>query len=484
MKISLFVVFIISLLFSCNSSNNPNGSGDTTDSTKVTGDVTIYTTTADRSYDFKKSSVDFSTKSNMSPTTITLNPEQRYQTMDGFGAAITGSTSYNLLKMTQSNRTAFLTNVFSPTDGMGYSYVRVSIGCSDFSLSEYTCWDNQAAGFALTSEETSYVIPVLKEILALNPALKIIASPWTCPIWMKNQDNDGNPWNGGTLKSEYYSQYADYFVKWIQAFKQNGINIYAVTPENEPENPGNSASLVMNWNEEQNFVNNFLVPAMKTVDLNTKIYIWDHNYDNTSYATNILNGGVDNLVAGSAWHDYAGSNSVLNSIHDAFPQKDIIFTETSIGTWNDGRNLQARLLPDMENIALGTINRWCKAVIVWNLMLDSDGGPNRGAEGGCGTCFGAVDISKANYSVITKNSHYYIIGHLASVVKPDAVRIGTSGYSTAGLTYSAFENTDGTYALVLVNNTGTVQNITVSDANHHFLYEIPANAVVSYRWKK
>ena len=493
MIISLISAFAASLLFSCSSPDKPDTGGGTNPPEEVTNDVTIYVTTNDRSYDFKKTTASFSDKSNMSPTTITLDPTKRYQTMDGFGAAITGSTAYNLLKMTQANRTKFLTETFSPTDGMGYSYVRVPIGCSDFSLSEYTCWDNQAAGFALTNEENSYIIPVLKEILAINPNLKVLGSPWTCPRWMKvNNLNDLQPfnsWTSGHLNPQYYGDYAGYFVKWIQAFKQNGVTIYSITPQNEPLNRGNSASLFMGWQEQRDFVRDALLPQLKTAGLNTKIYLFDHNYnyddmtDQYEYPVKIYDAGVtDNQVAGAAYHDYGGNKAELLNIHNKYPNKELIFTETSIGTWNDGRNLTARLLTDMENIALGTVNNWCKAVIVWNLMLDTDGAPNR--PGGCNTCYGAVDISKSNYSTITRNSHYYIIGHLASVVKSGATRIGTSGYTANGLTYSAFENTDGTYAFVLANNTSGTQNITISDANHHFLYAIPVNAVVSYCWKK
>ena len=486
MILSFLSAWVAGLLFSCSSPDKPGNGGGTNPPAEGKGDVTIYVTTNDRSYDFKKTTVNYSDKSNMSPTTITLNRNQRYQTIDGFGAAITGSTAYNLLKMKQADRTKFLTETFSPIDGMGYSYVRVPIGCSDFSLSEYTCWDNQAAGFSLTNEENNYVIPVLKEILAINPNLKVLGSPWTCPIWMKNQDDDGNPWNGGTLKTQYYTDYAGYFVKWIQAFKQNGVTIYSITPQNEPLNRGNSASLFMSWQEQRDFVRDALLPQLKAAGLSTKIYLFDHNYnydnmtDQYEYPVKIYDAGVtDSQVAGAAYHDYGGNKDELLKIHNKYPNKELIFTETSIGTWNDGRNLAARLLPDMENIALGTVNNWCKAVIVWNLMLDTDGAPNR--PGGCTTCYGAVDISKSNYSTITRNSHYYIIGHLASVVKPGATRIGTSGYTANGLTYAAFENIDG-LALVLVNNTSETKKITIDDTSHHFLYEIPAYAVVSYRW--
>jgi len=466
----IIITCLIGFVTCSNGSDNP-------DNPPTQGDVTLYITTSDRSQDFKKQAVNFSDE--QSAETITLHPDQRYQTMDGFGAAITGSSSYNLMQMSQDGRTQFLKETFSPTEGMGYSYVRVPIGCSDFSLSEYTCWDNQAAGFGLTDEETKYIIPVLNEILVINPTLKIIAAPWTCPRWMKTQ----NTWTSGHLQTQYYTDYAGYFVKWIQAFKQNGINIYAITPQNEPLNDGNSASLHMDWNEELAFVNNNLAPAFKTAGLKTKIYIWDHNYDN-DYPLQIYQAGGldDNYLVGSAWHDYAGSVDALNNVHSKYPNKEIIFTESSIGTWNDGHNFAVRLMADMENLALGNVNHWCRAVIVWNLMLDSNGGPYR--PGGCNTCYGAVDINKTNYKDLRKNSHYYIIGHLSSVVKPDATRIGVDSKANAGLVYSAFENTDGTYALVLLNNSANNRKITVSDGTRRFTYTVPLNSVVSYQWKK
>jgi glucosylceramidase len=494
MKRNIFSMFLACSVVGC---GGCNGQKDPIDqATKpvqpTTGDVILYLTSANRTHDFKKSFVNFSDKSNMSPSTIRLQTGTRYQTMDGFGAAVTGSTSYNLLQMTQERRTQFLKETFSPDEGMGYSYVRVAIGCSDFSLGEYTCWDNKDAGFGLTTEEINYVIPVLKEILAINPTLKIMGSPWTCPKWMKvNNLTDKQPfdsWTSGQLNPNHYQDYANYFVQWIQAFNNNGITIYSVTPQNEPLNRGNSASLYMEWNEQHAFVNNALVPAFKNAGLNTKIYLFDHNYNyddiasQIGYPVKIYKEGVDDqYVVGAAYHNYGGSRSELNKVHEDFPGKDLMFTESSIGEWNYGRDLEVRLMADMQELALGTVNNWCKGVIVWNLMLDSNKGPNR--EGGCTTCFGAVDIDLASGS-ITRNSHYYVIGHLAAVVKPGAVRIATSGYTATGVDYAAFENPDGSYALVLLNNTNDNKTITVDDGVKHFSYEVVAKAVVSYRWKK
>ncbi|MDR1983495.1 MAG: glucosylceramidase [Prevotellaceae bacterium] len=498
MKNNIYLNIIVSALilfagtaYSCNDKKDNNQGNP--ELPQEQGDVTMYVTNVSRTHDFERIITDFSDKPNMAPTTINIDPTVRYQTMDGFGAALTGSSCYNLLKMPASERTKFLKEVFSPTEGMGYSYIRIAIGCSDFSLSEYTCCDVQGIeNFALTTEETDFVIPVLKEILNINPSIKIMGSPWTCPRWMKvdnlNNKQPYNSWTSGQLNPDYYQDYAAYFVKWIQAFAQNGISIYSVTPQNEPLNRGNSASLYMEWTEQRDFVNNALVPKLKAAELKTKIYLFDHNYNydgNSSqnkYPAKIYAGGVDDeYVVGAAYHNYSGDRSELLNIHNEYPNKELLFTEASIGTWNDGKNLSVRLMDDMREIALGTVNNWCSGVLIWNLMLDTEGGPNR--PGGCTTCYGAVDID-INSFAITKNSHYYIIGHLSSVVKPGATRIGTNGYTATGITYSAFENTDGTYALVLLNNTENKKTITLDDGVKHFSYDVPAYAVISYQWKK
>lgn len=460
----------------------------------VAGDVNIYVTTTYLTRDLTPDGVYFSSNDNMAPTNIKIIPTERYQEMDGFGAAITGSTCYNLLLMQPEDRRRFLTETFSDRDGYGFSYIRISIGCSDFSLSEYTCCDTEGIeNFALQSEERKYILPILKEILAIHPNIKIMAAPWTAPRWMKvNNLVDREPistWTNGQLNPDYYQDYATYFVKWIQAFRNEGIEIYAVTPQNEPLNRANSASMYMGWEEQRDFIKTALGPQFKAAGLTTKIYSFDHNYnydnlaDQQSYPIKITEDAeAAQYIAGAAFHNYGGNREELNNVHKANPDKELLFTETSIGTWNSGRDLNTRLMEDMREVALGTVNNWCRGVIVWNLMLDNDRGPNR--EGGCQTCYGAVDINNSDYKTITRNSHYYIIAHLSSVVKPGAVRIGTGGYSDNNVVCSAFENTDGTYALVLMNNNEQKKKITFSDGTHHFSYDVPGKSVTSYRWSK
>ncbi|MCD7936969.1 MAG: glucosylceramidase [Tannerellaceae bacterium] len=497
MNLFLYIIFgWITALASCG--NDPvdenGGGGSQPPEPEERGDVTLLVTTNNRSLDLAKRAVDFSEKSNMSPSTITLDPSTRYQEMDGFGAAVTGSSCFNLLQMTQADRTAFLKETFDPKDGLGFSYIRISIGCSDFSLSEYTCCDTPGIeNFALQSEELNYVIPVLKEILAINPSIHIMGSPWTCPKWMKvNNLNDLQPfdsWTSGQLNPAYYEDYGTYFVKWIQAFEAQGIPIYSITIQNEPLNRGNSASLYMSWEEQRDFLRDALGPQMVAAGLKTKIYLFDHNYnyDNIvsqrQYPLHIYaDPEASQYTVGAAYHNYGGNRSELINIHNSYPDKELVFTETSIGTWNDGRNLSTRLIEDMRDVALGTVNNWCRGVIVWNLMLDTNRGPNR--DGGCQTCYGAVDINNQDFKTITRNSHYYIVGHLSAVVKPGAVRIGTTGYTDSNLMYAAFENPDKSYAFVLLNSGSEKKTLTLSDGTNHFTYEVPAGSVVSYKWNK
>ena len=464
--------------------------------TTPTGNVAnVYTTTGDGTNLLRQSKVSVQSGANMAPTTIELDPAQQYQTMDGFGFAVTYATCYNLLKMEKEARTEFLKKTYSTTEGYGVSYARISIGCNDFSSAVYTLCDEPGLdNFRLYRDETDYVIPVLKEILTINPNVKIIASPWTCPKWMKVSDIASmapfDSWTDGHLNPNYYATYANYFVKFIQTMKEQGINIYAVSPQNEPLNHANCASLYMPWQEEAPFVKE-LATAFRQNGLDTKIYVYDHNYDYGSddqqdYPIKVYNAlgtfeGSD-LVVGAAYHDYGGSNAELTDIHQQAADRELIFSESSIGMWNDGRNLSKRLMEDMRNVTLGTVNQWCKAVLVWNLMLDVNMGPN--LDGGCQTCFGAVDIS-ADYKTITRNSHYYIITHLSSVVQPGAVRVGVTDRSVVrnGLTYATFINPDGSNAAVLLNSSDEAVVTTLASGTQHVAVTVPAQGVVSCNWK-
>lgn len=488
----IFSLMLIAAATTCCGGNKPD---DGTQGTKPEEkhDVQTYITTGDNTMHFDAVGRDFEEGANLNfETTIYIKPETRYQQFDGFGVALNGSACYNLMKMSQENRTKLLRETFDPIDGMGYSYTRISIGCSDFSLSEYTCCGQKGIeNFALSSEDRTYIIPVLKEVLAINPNLKVMGSPWTCPRWMKvdnlTSKNPYNSWTSGQLNPDYYQDYAQYFVKWVQAFEAEGIHIESVTIQNEPLNRGNSASLYMTWQEQRDFVKLALGPAFEGAGLSTKILVFDHNYnydgigDQQQYPLKIYRDTeAARYIDGAAYHNYGGSASELDNIHQQAPEKNLYFTEHSIGTWNY-HNFSDGLMNDMRDVGMATITRWCKSVIVWNYMLDNERGPYR--PGGCGTCYGLVEINNRDYSSLNRRATYYVIGHLAKAFKTGSTRIDVKGYST-NLNVAAAENPDGTYGLVLQNMNDQGMTITVDDGTHHFNVVMPAKSVTTCLWGK
>lgn len=413
---------------------------------------------------------------------ITVDTSVTYQTMEGFGPAITGSSAYNLLLMSQVDRTKLLKEVFDTREGMGYSFIRVSIGCSDFSLDEYTCCDTKGIeNFEFNEYDRRDLLPVLNEIRAINPDIKILGSPWTCPKWMKIGTENSlpyNSWTSGRLNPIYYDDYALYFVKWIEYMEADGFPITAITIQNEPLNKGNSASMYMTWAEQRDFIVHSLAPAFAAHGIKTKIWCFDHNFDAYDYAVNLYKSEAAPYIDGSAWHAYGGSYTALSAVHAAAPTKGIYFTEQSIGTWRP--DFGDNLMWTMHDICIGSVNLYCGAVMFWNFMLDSQRGPNR--PGGCNTCYGFVDFADSGHQNLVRRSHYYAIAHMSKVVKTGAVRVASTGDRAAsGIVFSAFANPDGTHSLVLLNESEG-QTIVVYDGNGAFSFTAPRRSVTSLIW--
>ena len=414
-----------------------------------------------------------------------------FQSVDGFGLAITQASCYNLLLMPPEERTAFLTGLFSREEGMGSSLIRVCIGGSDFSLDEFTWCDNPGMeNFGVHPLDEEWLFPVLDQIFKINPDVKIIGSPWSCPKWMKMTENDGaayDSWTGGRLNPKYYSDYADYFVRWIQEMEKRGYPIYAVTLQNEPLNRGNSMSLYMPWEDQRDFIRQAVGPAFKAAGIKAKILLFDHNYnyDNMAsqqdYPLHILeDADAAQYVAGSAWHNYGGNVSTLDKVHGAFPNQDIYFTEASIGTWN--YTFDGCLINDFRDIFLGTLGRYGKGVTLWNLMLDDERKSFR--PGGCSTCFGAVTLFTKDRKTLVKNSHYYNVAHCSKVLQPGAVRLGTKGFETTGLTYQWYRNPDGSQALLLLNESSSAVLVNFVTDKHSVALKVPAKAIQSVIWEE
>ena len=503
MRKGKFVLLIIaftflSVLISSNScEESEKNVEETSDGSSTKNDIELFVTTANQSMLFEKVPLTFSEEDNMSPFTIKLDSTVTFQQIDGFGAAFTGSTCYNLMQMSTNRRKELLQETFDIETGVGYSYIRISIGCSDFSLSEYTYCDIPGIeNFAIQEEEIKYIFPVLREILTINPNVKIMASPWTPPRWMKVNNlvelKPYNSWTSGQLNPKYYQDYATYFVKYIQSMKKEGFEIESITIQNEPLNRGNSASLFMTWQEQLEFIKTALGPKFKENNIDTKIILYDHNYNYDSEKPDTKDQGqyplriyedseTSQYVDGAAYHAYGGNKSEMLKIHNARPDKNLYFTEISIGLWGNGYSFGNDLMWNLKEVGIGTLNNWSKAVIVWNFMLDEKHGPYR--PGGCDICLGAIDIDSSDYNSYIKNSHFYDIAHLSKVIKPGGYRIDSSNLNIDGLYYVASKNPDQTYGFVALNTQSKEQSITVDDGNHSFSYEIPAKAVASFSWR-
>ncbi|MBQ9873795.1 MAG: hypothetical protein IJM30_04975 [Thermoguttaceae bacterium] len=461
--------------------------------------IVSYETTADKARLFRKEFLAFDREenfdTNLGSARLIIDPSKTYQKVDGFGAAITGSTAFNLFKMAPEKREALLTETFSVEKGLGYSYVRVSIGCSDFSLSEFTCCDKPGIeNFALAAEDLEFVIPALKEILAINPDLKIVASPWTCPRWMKVKDLESlepfESWTSGRLNPKYYEDYALYFAKYLRAMGERGVKIDAITMQNEPLNRGNSASLFMTWQEQREFVK-VLGPKLRDEGIDVEIWAFDHNFnydsnkpecrDQWGYPLHIYEDEeAARYLTGAAYHAYGGSVEEMRRVRDARPDKALYFTEQSIGDW--GYSFGGDLMWFTREVGIGVMNCDCRAIIVWNFMLDDKRGPNR--PGGCQSCFGAVNISTPDYETVVRYSHFYEIGHFSKVVRTGAVRVDLALENAApGIRACAFRNPDGLFGLVAQNDSDEARTVEVVCDGKTFRVELRPKSVRSLRWK-
>jgi O-glycosyl hydrolase len=416
--------------------------------------------------------VNFSANTGTSPTTITLTPATSYQTMDGFGWCLTQASAEVISGLTTTVQNNLLNELFNPSTGLSSSMMRISIGASDLSNSTYsyneTSGDVGMTNFSLAGPDLTYLVPVIKKILLINPNIKILATPWSAPRWMKSN----NSWIGGSLQTQYYEAYARYFVKYFQAMKAQGINIWGITPQNEPENPNNEPSLAMNSTEQKNFINQQLGPQMAAAGFGgVKIIAFDHNCDNTAYPIDVLNNST--YVDGAAFHLYAGDISAMSTVKNA-TNKNVYFTEQFTGSTG---NFSDDFSWHMRNVVMGSINNWSKAVLEWNLAANTDNGPR--TPGGCTTCLPAVTVN--NSTSITRNVSYYIVGQISKFAKVGALRIG-SGSSSASITTTAFRNTDGSIVVLAYNANAAATTVKVVNGSNAFSYSIPPASAVTFVW--
>ena len=440
-----------------------------------------------------------------SAPTIVVDPTLTYQRMQGFGGSITDSAATVLYRLSPAARTATMRSLFDPVTGDGLDYLRQPIGASDFvATADYT-YDDLPAGqsdfaqqhFSIAHDQAQ-ILPLLRQAKALNPHLQIIASPWSPPAWMKTNGS----LIGGRLIDDprIYRSYALYLLKFVQAYRANGVTVNAITVQNEPQNrtPSGYPGTDMPSAQEEKVISD-LGPMLRAAGLGTQIFAYDHNWtehpndvaatppdetaDINAYPQNVLNSPAAKYVAGVAYHCYFGDPSAMTTLHNQFPDAAIYFTECSGSQSADPANTFSDTLKwHSRNLIIGSPRNWAETVINWNLALDPSGGPH---VGGCATCTPIVTVGPGD--TVTRNAEYYTLGHLARFVAPGAVRIASTSFGTTGWNGQvmdvAFRNPDGSTVLVAHNENDNPSTFGVKEGDQAFSYTLPGGALATFTWR-
>jgi len=434
-----------------------------------------YITKGDKSQLLQKQIIQ---SSNLNPSSITVevNEQKTLQTMDGFGFALTGGSAALIDALPTNQKNTLLKEIFgNGPDGLGLSYIRISMGASDLDATVFSYCDlpkgetdAKLKHFNL-SQDTLHLIPIIQAALKINPRLKIMASPWSPPVWMKSNGFS----MGGHLLKQYYDSYALYFAKYIKAMKSKGITIHSLTMQNEPEHGGNNPSLLMDAEEQRVFLRDHLGPLLAKENIKTAIFLFDHNADHPNYPISILDDSkAKAYAAGTAFHLYLGNESALSKVHEAHPDKKLYFTEQWTGAKG---SFDGDLFWHTEHIVIGTINNWSSAVIEWNLAANAKYEPH--TPGGCTECKGAFTIQGEE---ISRNVSYYIIGHISKFVPAGSKRIESSS-SNDLIKTSSFITPNGK-KVTIVLNAGALNNISLKNKQQNYSFTLPAGSVSTIVW--
>jgi len=417
--------------------------------------------------------------------TILVDPTQQYQTMEGFGAAFTDSAAYLLhgVAATAGNLPATMNDLFTRNgEGIGLSFMRIPMGASDIALSAYSYDDGPAdptlANFSIAHDQ-SYILPIVQSAKLLNPQMKLMASPWSPPAWMKTT----NTLEGGYLQLNATDEtaFADYFVKYIQAYSGNNVPIDYISLQNEPLNVVSyMPSMGMDAQSQLAVLQGYVLPALSAANLPTKVLLYDHNWDQVTYPETILAGLTAQQmtqVAGTAWHGYGGVPGGQQLVQNAYPTMGNWQTEHSGGTW-----VGDQFTSDFIEIT-NVLRNSGKAYVKWSLALNEKLGPdltqNAPPLAGCNTCTPIVTVNSTS-GAVTKTIEYYTLGQYSKFVLPGAVRIYSSNTPTVASV--AFVNPDGSTVLVAYNNSTSAQTVPVQWGGQSFSYSLPAQAAATFTW--
>lgn len=407
--------------------------------------------------------------------TIEIDDRQAFQPIEGFGFALTGGSAYLLAGLGAADRAALLQELFGVTEeSVGLSCLRLSIGASDLGRMDFSDWDlppgmldPDLAHFNLAAGDPE-VVPVLQQILKINPALKIIASPWSAPPWMKTNGS----FVAGSLKPEYYSDYARYFVKYVQAMRGFGVHVSAVTPQNEPLNAKNEPSMTMTAEEQAAFIGRYLGPELRKGAPETEILCWDHNCDVPEYPLAVLDDAEARAhIAGVAWHLYNGTPEAMSKVWSHYPDKKVYFTEQWVSAHDD---FMGALRWHTKNVVVGSLRNWCRTVLEWNLASDPEYALH--TPSGAVGALGGITIG----ATIKRNPGYYLMAHSAKFIRPGSVRVHSS--EATPLPNVACLTPDSRLVTVVMNDSDRAIRFRVQHQGAHATLELGAGNVATLRW--
>ena len=426
----------------------------------------------------------FQTVQTTNPLTINVDASRKYQEVQGFGAGMTDSSAWLIWsKMSESQRTELMSNLFDPSTGIGLSLLRTPMGATDFNASGNYSYDDMPAGetdptladFSIEHDE-AYIIPALKEALSFNPSMKIMATPWSPPGWMKTSDS----MIGGTLKSEYYSALANYFVKYVQAFDNAGVPISYITPQNEPMGTPTYPGMFLSAYQESTLIKE-MGEAFAANNISTKILAWDHNWDVPSYPEKIFSDpSVTEYTYGTGWHIYSGDPISQTLVHNDYPSKRNFITEATGGIWQ--ANTQEAFYDSLNTWIINGMRNWADGVVLWNIALDTDGGPLNSDTDGEAWVRGLTTIDPDSGEV-SYNVDYYALAHASKFVKPGAYRIYSNTFGEGSIENVAFQNPDGSKVLIAYNSGSDSKTFSVADGTQSFDYTLNAGNAVTFKWE-
>ncbi|MCR5331445.1 MAG: glucosylceramidase [Lachnospiraceae bacterium] len=406
--------------------------------------------------------------------TVRIFKDKKYQTIKGFGGALTQASGYNYSLLPDAVKEDFIRCIFSE-EGLNYNLGRVHINSCDFALGNYAYLENAddpIEKFDISIDE-KYIFPMLNAASKYGE-VEYLATPWSPPAFMKTNSEMNH---GGQLKKEYYGQWAEYIVRFIEEYEKRGTRIRMLTVQNEPAAVQTWDSCIYSATEEGEFVAGYLGPALEKAGLgDIKIFVWDHNkealYDRAKETLDVP--GADRYVSGFAFHWYTGDHfDVVAITAESFPGKELIFTEGCVEYSRFADSNEVRKAEMYAHDMIGNLNAGAHGIIDWNILLDAKGGPNH-----VGNFCAAPVMTNEDYTAFEKRLSYYYIGHMSKFIKKGAKRLGTSRF-TEGIDVAAFENPDGDVVCVLMNKTENAIGFSLTDGVQGRHIDLPAHSIMT-----